>query len=373
MTLTLSVTLLECLHGVRSLSLIGLGKNVGKTTALNALVEEATRAGVRLGLTSIGRDGELLDAISSFPKPPIGIPRGTLVATAACEGPPPPRGGGGGPERVLALGPPEGGHGWGGGHEEHAGAFEILERTGERTALGPVVLARALRDVQWELSGPATGRGLLHIRESLFRLGAELVILDGAFDRRSSATPSLTQAAILVSGAALDPDRVKVLEHTRHMLNLFRLPAAQLTPAETAVLERRSLARVDPEGVRSLEPLSILGDPTQVAAATRGGSRLLVGRSLTSSLLEALAPEGLEVVVRDATHALVSAEALRRFSVRGGKVAVGREIRLPFVVCNPYSPYGWRFDADSFLQEMAAVANPLPVVDLVLGRRIDAA
>ena len=36
------------------------------------------------------------------------------------QGPPPPRGGGGGPAGVLALGPPEGGIGWGGGNDAQA-------------------------------------------------------------------------------------------------------------------------------------------------------------------------------------------------------------------------------------------------------------
>ena len=336
-----AVSLLETLGGARSLALVGLGKNVGKTTALNALVAEASSRGVALGLTSIGRDGELVDAISSHAKPPIRVPAGTLVATAVGEL----------PERV--------------------GAFQVVETTDERTALGPVVIARALCEVQWELSGPATSRGLLHIRERFYQLGAQLVLLDGAFDRRSSATPSLTEATLLVSGAALDPDRHKVLEHTRHMVDLFRIPAAEgLEGAE--VLDGRGLA-VWRDGLVSLDHLSVLGDPAGVGQAVAGASRLFVGRALTSQLLDALSPEGLEVIVRDATHALVSAEALHRFRVRGGKLLAQRAIHMPLVVCNPFSPYGWRFEAASFLEEMAQAAAPLPVVDLVLGRRLHGA
>lgn len=332
------VNLLSLLGDARSVALVGLGKNVGKTTAFNAIVEEAGSCQRKLGLTSIGRDGELVDAISSHAKPPIRVPEGTVVATAVGELP------------------------------EGAGAFEVLEVTGERTALGPVVLARALAPVQWELSGPATSRGLLHIRERLFALGAELVIFDGAFDRRSSATPSLTEATVLVSGAALDPDREKILEHTRHIVSLFRLSAVELSSVESAALAARQLAAVRETGI---EPIgeSVLGNPEGVARAARGASRLLVGGALTSQLLDAVEPRGLEIVVRDATHALISAEALHRFQVRGGTISVERAIRIPFVICNPFSPYGWRFEAQGFLEDMAQAAAPLPVIDLFLGRR----
>lgn len=42
----------------KTLSIVGMSKNAGKTTALNYLIEEAMDEGVMLGITSTGRDGE---------------------------------------------------------------------------------------------------------------------------------------------------------------------------------------------------------------------------------------------------------------------------------------------------------------------------
>ena len=47
----------EYIQGVRSLSIIGMCKNAGKTTVLNKLIAELNESRARLGLTSIGRDG----------------------------------------------------------------------------------------------------------------------------------------------------------------------------------------------------------------------------------------------------------------------------------------------------------------------------
>ena len=63
------------------ISIIGLAKNVSKTTTLNHILNQIP-SNYQLGLTSIGRDGEKYDIISEFPKPRIKIKKGTIVATA---------------------------------------------------------------------------------------------------------------------------------------------------------------------------------------------------------------------------------------------------------------------------------------------------
>jgi len=57
--------ILKLLKPYNSVSIIGMNKNVGKTTTLNHILEEA-RGNMSLGLTSIGRDGEELDRVTSF-------------------------------------------------------------------------------------------------------------------------------------------------------------------------------------------------------------------------------------------------------------------------------------------------------------------
>ena len=64
-----------------SISIIGMNKNVGKTTTLNQILKEA-RGRISLGLTSIGRDGEDQDLVTGAEKPKIYVERGTLIATA---------------------------------------------------------------------------------------------------------------------------------------------------------------------------------------------------------------------------------------------------------------------------------------------------
>ena len=49
--------------GADVLFVVGTGKNVGKTVTARAVYEAAYRRGVRVGMMSIGRDGEAVDAV----------------------------------------------------------------------------------------------------------------------------------------------------------------------------------------------------------------------------------------------------------------------------------------------------------------------
>src|SRR5260370_29650376 len=69
------------------LSLVGLSKNVGKTTTTNHLLEtllgERLYRAQELALTSLGLDGEATDALTGLPKPRYIPQAGLLVATNA--------------------------------------------------------------------------------------------------------------------------------------------------------------------------------------------------------------------------------------------------------------------------------------------------
>ena len=64
----------------KTLSIVGMAKNAGKTTALNYLIEEAIDEGITLGITSTGRDGETQDLVTGTEKPRVYMEEGMLAA-----------------------------------------------------------------------------------------------------------------------------------------------------------------------------------------------------------------------------------------------------------------------------------------------------
>lgn len=120
----MSSQLLEILNGVKTMSIVGMCKNAGKTTMLNWMLHHDRLRGT-LGLTSIGRDGESTDVVTGTEKPGIFVREGTLIATA---------------RDMLRLGDV---------------TTEILATTGIPTPLGEVVILRARSAGNVQLAGPS--------------------------------------------------------------------------------------------------------------------------------------------------------------------------------------------------------------------------
>lgn len=208
----------------RSAIVVGTAKNVGKTTTVNALLQVAARRGTRIGLTSIGRDGEAFDAVDDAPKPRVFVEAGTLVAAG------------------RALLP-------------HARGIEVLEQRAE-SALGPIVFYRASVPQHVEISGAPTASAMRSVIERLSALGTERVIIDGAIDRIAVVATG-DDAVIVATGMALAADVDRVVAETLRFIE--RIGRQRVIACTTCpVGEGR---RVEPERL-----LDAIGDATMLPA-----------------------------------------------------------------------------------------------------------
>ena len=66
----------------KSLSIVGLEKNTGKTVCLNYILNRLNQLGTHVGVTSIGVDGEQVDSVFATAKPEITLFRGTHFITS---------------------------------------------------------------------------------------------------------------------------------------------------------------------------------------------------------------------------------------------------------------------------------------------------
>ncbi|HTX02674.1 MAG TPA: hypothetical protein VMD07_03250 [Candidatus Acidoferrales bacterium] len=193
----------------RSLIVIGTAKNVGKTTTVTSLLQVADVRGLRVGLTSIGRDGEAFDAVDEAPKPRIFVEAGTIVAAG------------------RALMP-------------HARTIEVLDEH-ERSALGPIVFYRTNVPQYVEISGAPTARGMRAVIERLLHLGVDRVIVDGAIDRVAVVATG-TYPLFVATGMALATTIDGVAEATQRFIASGRLGASQVLACTTCpVGEGRSV------------------------------------------------------------------------------------------------------------------------------------
>ena len=181
--------------GTQTIVVVGTAKNVGKTTAFNALRAMALRRGIVGAVTSIGRDGEAADALDGAPKPRVRVERGTLVAL---------------PRDLLPRAP----------------GLAVLD-LGERSALGCMVFARVRYAAECEIGGPPSARSVRATIDRLRELTAEPIFIDGAIDRIAPLAGG-ADAIVLATGAAGADSVAGVAELARS--TIVRLCVPPLAP-----------------------------------------------------------------------------------------------------------------------------------------------
>lgn len=305
----MSSNLIQQLQSVRSMSIVGMCKNAGKTTMLNWLLAHSGRGRV-LGLTSIGRDGESTDVVTGTEKPSIFVPAGTLIATA---------------KDMLWLGDV---------------TKEILVSTGIPTPLGEVIIMRARSDGYVQLAGPSITTQLKSVSQTFFDLGAEQSIIDGALGRKSLGARQVAEGIVLCTGASYHMHMEKVIADTVSIYRIMNLPKAQTVPAA-------------PEG-------------TLEQCLKEQGEALVTG-ALTDSMVLPLLRAGVlrknRLVVADPSKVLLSPDTLDKMQLREVRLETAEAARTLCITVNPVSAYGWKFDKDEFRARLQEAVD-VPVINV---------
>lgn len=333
---------------MRTLAVMGMSKNTGKTVTLNHLLAQAQATATTIGITSIGRDGEERDQVFSIPKPPVRVHPGVLVATAR--------------DTLLRS-------------RIH---FRELAGTGIGTPLGEVIIVKMLGAGEMEVAGASRSADQQRVITLLRHCGAELTILDGALGRSHHASPAIADGVVLATGASVNGGGggiADVIRKTRDRLAILNIPEADpvLAARVRPTIEAGAVGVWNREG----EPLfnarisTLNAAPTlhSLPAAEIGLIAVsgAVGRALWQAVSDLLkASAGLTLVVADGTRLFVDATDLAAFARSGGHVLALSGIRMAGITLNPFSPFGGSFAADEFL---AAARDAFPgqlVCDVVL-------
>lgn len=345
---------------IRSLSLIGLAKNVGKTTTTNHLLETLLSGNLYraedLALTSLGLDGEATDALTGLPKPRYIPQAGLLVATTA---------------DLLKQA------------EREGAQVEYLQQLPGRTALGPVIVARVLQTGHIVIAGPTLLRDLRSLLERLQALGARLSIIDGAINRLGAAAPGVTDACILCTGASAAATPELMARRTADLLQRLSTRQTQWTDAYRKRSLHSRLYMLDPDNEDGTgESFSNVTEPINEARwivmhmqAQQQPVYLLYGafteelsRALLAQLPARPAASRAELIVEDGTKIFCHSAVLQRLSARGLDIRVAEPIRMLAVTINPYtSEYECTPQRllDALVKEVPW--KHLPIIDVVSG------
>lgn len=332
----------------RSVSIIGLGKNTGKTFTFNYLLRESRRLGLSTAITSIGLDGEERDTITGRAKPQVVVYPGQIVLTAS---------------PLLTASSLD---------------YEVLAATGIASRLGEIIIVRAMGLGRVVLAGPSNRSELEQLQEKLEPFPHDLLLVDGAFDRRSLSAPAATDTTILAVGTEAAWDREDLLGRLKLQWQLLTLSALDnqqlLSSIETIPNDAKLVVFCGntPQHIiyHSDSPGTGGSWPTYTE---QGIYTIFVPGMLTDGLLAQVLPKNvptsLTLLVPDATHLFLSRRSLDILTHRGVSLKVLRQVHISAVTVNPYSSRFGCAEPLSLLQDVGRVVEPVPCYDLNLGLR----
>lgn len=325
----------------RTLSIVGMAKNAGKTTALNYLIEEAMDEGLCLGVTSTGRDGETTDLVTGTDKPRVYLYEDTIVSV---------------PTQLYDL--------------AEAG-LEILRKSGYRTPLGELLLCRVAESGYVQIAGPVATADTKKMCAEMFELGCDLILIDGAIDRKSIASPETSDAIILSTGAVLSRNLKKVVEETAHIVGLYNLPVLEEGQARSLIEEHVKDDRIMLIRDGKLEKLDLLtglGSSRFIDEAIDEKTEYVyIPGAFTSSVISDIRPDKLKqvrFVLKDPTKIFIDVVKWRQLLKKGFSVSVLKNITVAAVTVNPFSPEGYSFDHGVLLEAVQKELRDIPVIDV---------
>lgn len=326
----------------KTLSIVGMAKNAGKTTALNFLIEEAMDEGIVLGITSTGRDGETQDLVTGTEKPRVYLDQGTLVSV---------------PSQLFGL--------------ADAG-LEILRRTKYSTAIGELLICKVQDAGYVQIAGPVINSETKKLCQDMFGLGCDLVMIDGAIDRKTIASPETSDAIILATGAVLSRSMKKVVEETAHVVHLYGLPEFEENDKVTEFIRQDNYEHIiafnDKGEGKVLDLVTGLGAARYIDDAIEEDTRyIFIPGAFTNSVVADITNKHLkqvEFILKDPTKIFVNIMDWGQLRKRGFKVKVLKNIEIAAITVNPWSPQGYTFDSDVLIEEMRKLIPDMPIIDV---------
>ncbi len=325
-----------------SLSIVGLEKNTGKTECLKYVLERMPVKSKRIAVTSIGIDGETVDQVTRTQKPEIVLQEGMFFGTSEMH------------------------------YRQRRLVSELIDVSDENTSLGRVVTARALTTGKILLSGPSSATSLRRWMAEMKRLGIDLVIIDGALSRMSSASPAVSQSLILATGAAYSANINTLVSKTAHVVDLVNLDLSSEANIKTLMPLEKGVWFIDKDGnLNGLDAVTSLSKDIHFEGM-ENCSTLYVAGALVDGFLEKVRKnkslKQVELVVRDFTKIFVSPQQFRLFLKTGGRISVLQKSKLIAVTVNPTSPSGYVLDSDTLCNKLSEAIG-LPVYDLMKNKQ----
>ncbi len=332
--------ILDISQKYKILSIVGMAKNAGKTTALNYLIEEAADEQITLGITSTGRDGETQDLVTGTEKPKVFLYEDTLVTI---------------PTSLYNF--------------AEAG-LEIIKKSKYRTSLGELLICKVINSGYVQIAGPTTTSESKELCEELLSMGASLILIDGAIDRRSIASPEISEAVILSTGAVVSRSQKKVVDETVHVVSLYTLPELHDNKIIKIISDNTDdkILVISDNEVKILNLLTGLGSSRYIDEAINDETKYVyIPGAFTSSVISDIHYSKLKritFILKNPSKIFIDSLTFNQLQKKGLSIRVINNIEIAAITVNPISPSGYSFDREILLNSLENTLPHIPIVDV---------
>lgn len=330
---------IEAILKHKSLSIVGMAKNTGKTVCLNYIIKRLHELDKKIALTSIGIDGEKTDQVTHTEKPEIELAEGSIFVTSEKH------------------------------YKQRELTAEILNLSERQTSLGRLVTAKVINTGKVILSGPTSTVWLSGLLSDLQKYEIDIALVDGALSRKSLGAPSVTQSMILTTGAAVSKNIPKLVQQTKYTVSLINLEVYKTNLSHRLLAVEKGLWAID-EKNREVHDLKI---PSTFLLEKfkdnlfQYGNIIYASGVVSDKILHFLSVQKnlseIVLVVKDFTKIFASQQAYNMYISKGGNLKVLLKTKLIALCINPVSPEGYVLDTKKLKNALTKEIS-LPVYDV---------
>jgi hypothetical protein len=283
-----------------SVSVVGLEKNTGKTECLNYILKRVKNSEKRVAVTSIGVDGEEVDRLYHNAKPEITLYDGMFFVTSEKH------------------------------YREKQLIAEIIDVSSRKTALGRLITAQVKNSGKTLLSGPPDTLWLQKMLQTMKERHVDLTLVDGALSRLSLASPAITDAMILTTGASLSENLATLLKTTLFACKMIALEEIETSLKQQLEHIEKGIWAIGEDGeIHDLNIPSVFGAGERIREIFKYGNTIFVSGAISDNLLNLLRiqpqSKNMTLVIRDFSKAFLSEDSYQAFVNKGGIIKVDRK------------------------------------------------
>ena len=223
-----------------------------------------------------------------------------------------------------------------------------------------------------QIAGPPAAMDTKRVCEEMMQYGCELILIDGAIDRKSIASPETSDAIILSTGAVLSRSMRKVVDETAHIVNLYSIPEMEECEARTLIEENNfddKIMLISRDGkVNKLDLATGLGSSRFIDDEIDDDTEYVyIPGAFTNSVIADINLKKLKrvkFILKNPTKIFLSAMDWGLWRKKGFRVNVLKNIEIAAITVNPWAPSGYTFDSDALVAAMQEALPELPIIDV---------